>query len=196
MNKVIQNLVRKIGITNPQFTEIELKKMEYGLICAFSDVTKFVTYFVIFYFLKLQLYFIVAAIFLSSIRLFLGGYHAETYWGCFSLSFTIYLVIILLGKYIVYNSIIVMMLVIISITLVFLFAPVDNINKRIKSEKRRKKLKYYSIIIVFILSRLCYLIPQQFLITAVLSIVGAVIMMMIGLLNNLHLFKRNINCNI
>ena len=184
MNEAIQSLVKKIAVTNPQFTEIELKKMEYGLICAFSDGTKFIAYFIIFYLLNFQQYFIIAAIFFCSIKLFSGGYHAETYWGCFFMSFTTFLAIILPGKYLVNNTIIVGILLIISIALVVVFAPVDNINKRIKSVNRRKKLKYYSIIITALLSGLCYLLPQRFLITAVIAIAGAIIMMVFCRINN------------
>ena len=189
MNEAIHNLVKKISTTNPQFTELELKKMEYGLICTFSDATKIVAYFIIFYLLNFQQYFIVSAIFFCSIRLFSGGYHANTYWGCFFMSFAIFLAIILLGQYLVNNTIILMILLIISIILIVVFSPVDNINKRIKSEKRRKKLKYYSIIVTFILSGLCYLLPREFLITAMLSIIGAAVMMVIGIINNRYVSK-------
>ncbi|WP_368487581.1 hypothetical protein [Clostridium sp. BJN0013] len=46
-------------------------------------------------------------------------------------------------------------------------------------------LKYTSIIITFLLSVACYFILHRFLNTAVISIVGAaVIMMMMGKINN------------
>lgn len=184
MNEAIHNLVKKVAVTNPQFTELELKKMEYGLICVFCDATKFAAYFIIFYLLNLQQYFIISAIFFCSIRLFSGGYHADTYWRCFFMSFAIFLAIILIGKYLISNTIILTILLISSLSLVISFAPVDNINKRIKSEERRKKLKHYSIIITLLLSGLSYLLPYKFLSTAVISIVCAVIMMILGRINN------------
>src|ERR1035437_5627222 len=110
MSEAIQNLVKKIAATNPQFTELELKKMEYGLICVLSDATKFIAYLLIFYLLKVQQYFIISSIFFCTIRLFSGGYHADTYWGCFFMSFTIFSAIILLGKYLIINTIILAML--------------------------------------------------------------------------------------
>ena len=189
MNEIVHNLVKKIASTNPQFTEMQLKKMEYGLICAFSDLTKLVAYFLIFYLLNLQQYFIISLIFFCSIRLFSGGYHADTFWGCFLMSFAIFLAIILLGKYIIINTIIIKILQIISITLIILFAPVDNINKLIKSIERRKKLKFYSIIVTCLLSSLCYLLPQRFLTTAVISIASAVIMMVFGKINDEYVSK-------
>jgi accessory gene regulator B len=189
MNEAIHNLVKKISATNPQFTELELKKMEYGLVCAFSDGTKFVAYFVLFYLLNLQQYFIVSALFFCSIRIFVGGYHADTYFGCLIMSFATFLAIILLGEYFVNNPLQILVLLILSIALVIAFAPVDNINKRIKSKERRKNLKYCSIIITLLLSCLCYLLPHKFLATAMLSIIGAVLMMIVGKVNNSYVYK-------
>ena len=194
MNEAIHSLVKVIASTNPQFTELELKKMEFGLICTFSDVTKIVIYFIIFYLFNLQQYFIVSALVFCSIRLFSGGYHAETYWGCFLMSLSIFLAIILLGKYLIINTIIVAILQTISIALIVIFAPIDNVNKRIKSIKRRKKLKLYSIIVTFLLISLCYLLPQRFLTTAVTSIASAVIMMMLGKINNKY--ESRIECKL
>ncbi|MFL0198680.1 accessory gene regulator B family protein [Clostridium sp. WILCCON 0269] len=45
-----------------------------------------------------------------------------------------------------------------------IFAPVDNVNKRIKSNERRMKLRYTSIIITFLSSVASYFIPHGFLI--------------------------------
>ncbi|OAA91033.1 accessory gene regulator B family protein [Clostridium coskatii] len=184
MDELIGSIVKKVSETNPQFSDLELKKMEYGLLCIFDEITKIIPYFIIFWLLSLQKYYIVILIFFCPIRLFSGGYHAKTYWGCFFISFIIFLGMIIIGKYISFNSIILIPLLIISFILVCIFAPVDNVNKRIKSKERRRKLKYISIIITFLLIVLCYFIPHRFLNTAVISILGAVIMMMIGKINN------------
>jgi accessory gene regulator B len=184
MDKFTSYLVRKISETNPQFTDLELKKMGYGLLCLFDEVTKFVPYFIIFYLLSLQQYYVVAFIFFCPIRLFSGGYHSKTYWECFIISFIIFLTIIVISKYISLNFDILITLLIISIILVYRFSPVDNINKRIKSEERRKKLKYLSVITTLLLSGLCYLIPNKYFATAVISIIFAVVMMMTGYKNN------------
>ncbi len=73
--------------------------------------------------------------FFCPIRLFSGGYHAKTYWGCFFISFIIFLGMIIMGKYISFNSIISITSLIISFILVCIFSPVDDINKRIKSKE-------------------------------------------------------------
>jgi len=184
MNKLISCIVKKISKTNPQFTDLELKKMEYGLLCFFDEVTKIIPYYIIFYLFSLQQYYVVVFVFFCPIRLFSGGFHAKTYWGCFFISFVTFWVIIIIGKYISINTITSILVLIISVLLVCSFSPVDNINKRIKSKERRNKLKNFSVTIIFLLSGLCYLIPGRFFTTAVLSILIAVIMMMMGYLNN------------
>ncbi|MFL0196922.1 accessory gene regulator ArgB-like protein [Clostridium sp. WILCCON 0269] len=186
MSNIISCLVNQISKTNPEFSDLDLKKIEYGLICIFDEVTKIIPYFIIFWLFSLQKYYLVILIFFCPIRLFSGGYHAKTYWGCFFISFIIFLGMIIMGKYISFNNIIFITSLIISFILVCIFAPVDNVNKRIKSNERRMKLKYTSIIITFLLSVSCYFIPHKFLNTAVISIVGAIIMMMLGKINNEH----------
>ncbi len=186
MSKLVGCIIKKISESNSHFTELELKKMEYGLICLFDEVTKIIPYYIIFYLFSLQQYYVVVFMFFCPIRLFSGGYHAKTYWGCFFISLVNYGIIIIVGKYIRINIIISIIVLTSSILLVYIFSPVDNINKRIKSEERRKKLKHSSIVVTFLLSGLCYLIPHRFFTTAVISILVAVIMMMMGMMGNLN----------
>ncbi|MCI1945232.1 accessory gene regulator B family protein [Clostridium luticellarii] len=180
MNNFITCLVKKISESNPEFSELELKKMEYGLVCTFDEITKLIPYFIIFWIFSLQNYYIIALLFFCPIRLFSGGYHAKTYWGCFFISFIVFYIIVTAGKYIILNNISVTFLLGISFTLICIFSPVDNINKKIKSEHRRKQLKYYSILTTISLIIICYFIPNQFLSTAVISISTATLMMLIG----------------
>jgi|GEM_PF-1198182 len=190
MSKLISCLVKKISETNSKFTELELKKMEYGLTCFFDEVTKIIPYYIIFYLFSLQQYYVVVFVFFCPIRLFSGGFHAKTYWGCFFISFVTICVIILIGKYITMYIVTSILVLIISVLLIYIFSPVDNINKRIKSKERRKKLKYCSVVTTFLLSGLCYVIPDRFFTTAVLSVFIAVLMMMIGKINNMDIIKK------
>lgn len=186
MNRFIATLIRKISESNPEFSELQLKKMEYGLICTFDEITKLIPYFIVFWIFSIQNYYLIALIFFCPIRLFSGGYHARTYWGCFFMSFLIFCAIILFGKYLTINHYILALLLLTCFILICIFSPVDNINKKIKSKKRRKKLKYYSIIITLILIIICYLIPDKFLTTAVISIISATILMIAGKLSFLN----------
>ena len=184
MSKLISFLIKKISETNPQFTDMELKKMQYGLLCFFDEITKVIPYYIIFCLFSLQKYYVVAFLFYCPIRLLSGGFHSKTYWGCFFISFITFWVIIIIGKYILINSIFSISVLAVSVLLVYIFSPVDNINKKIKSKERRKKLKSISVVTILLLSGLCYLIPNRFFTTSVVSIIAGVLMMMMGYLNN------------
>lgn len=184
LDKFVGYLVKIISEANVEYTDLQLKKIEYGLTCIINELLKTIPYFIIFYFLSLQWYFITTFIFFCTIRLFTGGYHAKTFWRCFFMSLVILTTIILIGKYAVLNKTFIILILLSSFIFVCINAPVDNINKRIKSRERRSKLKIASIVVTMVLCAMCYFIPSKYLTTAVISIFGAVIMMLIGKVNN------------
>lgn len=184
ISKTISNFVKLIGSTNTQYSELQLRKMEYGLICFFNEITKLISYFIIFYIFNSQDYYLVALLFFCSMRAFSGGYHAKTYWGCFFFSLLIFWIIVVVGKNVALGNNEIIILLFISFILVSIFSPVDNINKRIKSNERRLKLKYLSIAITLFLCILSYMLPTKFLTTGIISIFAATVMMMLGILNN------------
>lgn len=181
--KKITNYIIKIMTDSELFSRLELIKMEYGLICMFNEITKFIPFIIIFYLLSFQNYYFIALLFFCPIRIFTGGYHAKTYWGCFLISFISFLIIILIGKYIIISFIVRTFLLFISFICVCVFSPIENINKKIISEKTRITFKKYSIIIAFILSIMCYFIPGKFISTATISITYVSIMMIVEVIN-------------
>lgn len=189
MNNIVHELVKKIGETNPQFSSIELKKMEYGIICMLSDLTKVIIYFAIFYAFNLQKYFLVSYFFFSSIRIFCGGYHAKTYIGCLIISFIVFLIIIFMNLNCNLSTIESVILLSVSIVTIFIVSPVENINKKIKTEQRRRKLKYWSVATGLLLAGLCFFIPKEFIDIAVFSIVAAAFMAIVGKMHYAYFAK-------
>ncbi len=189
MDIITTKIVDFISKTNPEFTDLELKKMKYGLICFFNEITKLIPYYILFNLFGLQWYFLVAIIFFSSLRLFIGGYHAKTYWGCFFFSLVLLCIIVFAGITIKMNFISIAILLLISYILIYIFAPVDNVNKRILSKERYMRLKYISIMIIALLSLLCLIIPDRYKVTAILSIAAAIIMMLAGKLDNIRIHQ-------
>jgi accessory gene regulator B len=104
MNNIANLLVNMISKSNPEFSDLELKKMEYGLVCFMNEITKFIPYYIIFWILSLEKYYLICILFFCPIRLFSGGYHAKTYWGCFFITFIIFLSIVIFGKYVVLEN--------------------------------------------------------------------------------------------
>ena len=90
---------------------------------------------------------------LSLVRIFAGGYHANTYLKCNIItvaSFCISLVIhkLYINYLIIYNPAILLCLAIFVFTVLYLYSPIDNENKPI-AEKDKLKYKTISIIITF-----------------------------------------------
>jgi accessory gene regulator B len=180
MYKIAKYIVSIISETNPEFTHIQLLKMEYGLICIFSEISKFVPLLIIFILLSLQKYFLIAFLFFGANRLFSGGYHAKTYWKCLVFTYTLFIFLVYAGNYFEATVIPLSIFLCTAIVVVCVYAPVDNENKPILSTKRRLHMKYCSIITITTTSIVCYLLPDKYFETAVISILTSVILMLLG----------------
>lgn len=90
------------------------------------------------------LFFVSFLLFFYSIRLFCGGYHASSYFRCFLLTNTIFMSTILLTKLIVICGLkwFVLVLVLLSSAIIFLFSPIQNKNHPYSYERY---CKYKSI---------------------------------------------------
>lgn len=191
MDKLVKKIIIKIAQTNPQFTDLQLKKMEYGLLCFFCEITKFILFVLIFRVFSLHGYFIVGCLFFCPIRMLSGGFHCKTYWGCFFFSLIVLFITIEISTYFFLNRSVLIFLLLISFALVCAYSPVDNANKRIISKKRKMKLKICSIIITAILELSCWLLPYKYTNTAVMFIVCSVVLMLVGGFQNLLNRKAN-----
>lgn len=100
------------------------------------------------------------------IRSCTGGYHALTYFKCnliyiFSYLCTIKFYNFLSKQYLIFNNYFCLIIMIISIIIIWLYAPVENVNKKI-NEKSKKKFKRLSIIEIVLSSFVAILILCMF----------------------------------
>lgn len=100
------------------------------------------------------------------IRSCTGGYHAQTYFKCnliyiFSFLCTIKFYNFLSKQYLIFNNYFCLIIMIISIIIIWLYAPVENVNKKI-NEKSKKKFKRLSIIEIVLSSFVAILILCMF----------------------------------
>lgn len=103
---------------------------------------------------------------LSLIRVFSGGYHAETYLKCNSIFVLSAIFVFLFHRYYLnylmqYNILITAITLLISVAIMIIFAPVENKNKTIEDEKKRK-FKVISILFVFIEIAMSLVLYYQF----------------------------------
>ena len=100
------------------------------------------------YILKKQVELIVFIVFFSGLRNFAGGYHAKTHIECILLSFCLFIISALSSTYLIeYGGIVLIVGIMFSIMMVFVFAPTESENKPL-SKKHRVKNKRKSRTVV------------------------------------------------
>ena len=131
------------------------------------------------------------------LRSFCGGYHAKTHLRCYIYSVIMITCILLVAKYTTFNIVLCEVLVLISLIIILLLAPVEDENKILDSvEKRVFRKRAYIIAFlevllyhVFLLTHLtyCYII----LCVALFSLS---ILMVIGFIKN-YIQRKHMNAN-
>jgi accessory gene regulator B len=170
MERLARNITRLIQYNDSDLSELDIKKIQFGLECILGEGSKILIYSIIFSIFHFMKYFFVALLFFSTIRVIAGGYHARTYWRCFFTSFLIFTVILVIGVYVYINFWMRILMGFISVILMYLYAPVDHPNKPILSVERRKKFKRLSIYITILFSMASFCLSQPYPVIAITSI--------------------------
>ncbi len=169
---------------NPNLRELQLKTIKFGLESLLGQILKIFIYLAIFGAFSLTKDYIITALFFCSLRLLAGGYHAETYWGCFTVTLIMFVGAIAVGIQLPLNILTKIILIFISVLLMMFYAPVDHPNKPIISTKRRQRFKILSIIGVIVLGGISFLLPAHLGTTAVVAILFEAITLPIGKYTN------------
>ncbi len=109
-----------------------------------------------------------------TVRIYAGGYHADTHWGCMTTLIGVLLIFIFVAKFISLELIMILspILLIISAVIIFKYAPVEHPNKPLSDKKklklRRKALVSLSIWVLFCIC--FYFIKTEFTFYAVSGI--------------------------
>lgn len=81
------------------FTDLEIARIRYAIISIFSETSKILIMFFLFYLSGMHVEFLISIIVLLSIRNFTGGIHLQHYLSCLAFTFTFLLCAILLSRY-------------------------------------------------------------------------------------------------
>jgi accessory gene regulator B len=170
MEILAKKITGLITTNNSNLTNLEIKKIEFGLTCIISELSKIFMFLIIFSIFSVVEYFLMGLAFFCSLRLVAGGYHDKTYWRCFVTSLTIFTIIVLAGNNIYLNMIQRILLILISLILIWRYAPVDHPNKPIISEARRKRLRISSIAACLFLGAISFLLQNDLSVAAATAI--------------------------
>ena len=137
----IANYYRKNDLLDPQTIEC----MEYTVKAFFNELSKVFIYSVIFGMSKTLSYFFVSYITFVSIRLFAGGIHCKTYWGCFLLSFLLIGGCIYWPQFVHTPLNVLLILSLVSCVFPLFLSPVTPTFRIIKKTQQRKLLRVLAI---------------------------------------------------
>lgn len=166
MEKLAEKIKNAICNNNPNLTIQQAETIKFGLECALNEASKILAYLIIFAALSLTDHYLVALAFFCATRIFAGGYHANTYAMCFLVTLTILSVGILTGSQFGMLLEIRVILLLASVALAWIFAPVDHPNKPIISLERRKRFKYLSVAVFLILAGFTFVLEAGLATTA------------------------------
>ena len=138
--------------------------LEYS--CYFGELPKILALFILGFLLKIGLYSILIYFLLAPYRSFTGGFHSKTHWGCMLTSIALYIMPILMAKYIIISQQHIMYIMtgvigILSIIFIFRYAPADTENIPILSKKERRSKRIKSYISLIILLTVIIFIPDK-----------------------------------
>ena len=167
MEKLAEKIKNAICRNNPDLTTEQGETIKFGLECVLNETFKTLIYLIIFSLLSLTGHFLIAMVFFCVSRLFAGGYHAETFLVCFFVTFIILSIGIVIGSQFGVPLAARILILLTSIALAWIFAPVDHPNKPIISIVRRKRFKYLSVIVFISLAFITFLLEERLAATAV-----------------------------
>ena len=150
----------------PEMDEEKEAVINFGVRLLFGEIPKIIALFIIGFLLQIGWYSLLIYFLLAPYRSSTGGFHLRTHWGCMLSSIVLYIVPILMAKYIPISQeyIIYVMTGIIGILssiFIFKYAPADTENIPILSKQKRKTKRIKSYISLGILLTIIVFVPDK-----------------------------------
>ena len=150
----------------PEMDEEKEAVINFGVRLLFGEIPKIIALFIIGFLLQIGWYSLLIYFLLAPYRGSTGGFHLKTHWGCMLSSIVLYIVPILMAKYIPISQeyIIYVMTGIIGILssiFIFKYAPADTENIPILSKQERKTKRIKSYISLGILLTIIVFVPDK-----------------------------------
>lgn len=166
IDKFCNWLTEKIKGKMPEIDEEKELIINFGVRILFGEVPKILALFILGFLLQIGWYSLLMYFLIAPYRTFTGGFHLKTHWGCMITSIVLYIVPILVAKYITIPQeylvyIIAGIVGVFSIIFIFKYAPADTENIPILSKKERKTKRIKSYISLLILLAIILLIPDR-----------------------------------
>ena len=166
IDKFCDWLIKKMKGKMPEIDEEKESVIKFGIKLLFGEIPKILALFVLGFLLLIGWYTLLLYLLLAPYRSFTGGFHLKTHWGCMISSIVLYIIPILIAKYmtIQQNYIIYIatgVIGILSIIFITKYAPADTENIPILSKRERKSKKIKSYISLVILLTIIIFVPDK-----------------------------------
>lgn len=147
-------------VKNGEYSESEVRRINYGLVCIFSDLYKFLLMLIVFSLFSLWKEYLLAFIAVLLLRPAIGGYHAKNEFVCIIVSFLSLTISIVVGRMNLLPAYIEILLMVLLPLIGLAIAPV----RTKKVEERKRNYKILAVVLTPLLLILDYfLIPGQIL---------------------------------
>ncbi|MCI9040166.1 MAG: accessory gene regulator B family protein [Clostridia bacterium] len=159
-------ITKKIKGKMPEIDEEKEMVINFGVRLIFGELPKILVLFILGFLLQIGWYTLLIYLLLAPYRSFTGGFHLKTHWGCMLTSIILYIIPILVAKYMPtlqnYVIYIVTGLVgVLSVIFIAKYVPADTENIPILSQKERRVKKIKSYISLAILLTVIIFIPDK-----------------------------------
>ena len=150
INKTCEILLKKIRKEMPDINDERAEVIFYGLQLIIGEVPKILLLFAVAMILKIGWLVIFAYATMLPYKTVAGGFHLKTNIGCLIGTFIVYYGNVLLSKFIIFSTdikyLLSIIILILSIIMIYLYAPADTINLPILRKKERKTKRILSYI--------------------------------------------------
>jgi len=150
-----------ISANFPEKGEEELEIIGYGLEGIISTFFKTILIFIIGYCLKIILPLTLAIASFGLLRTFASGVHLKNGWTCMLFSTALFLSIAYAGIYIPLPRLIKAAVFLVSILLLYLYAPADTEERPLVCEKTRRDLKISALVTAGIVFVIAMILPED-----------------------------------
>ena len=166
IDKFCDFITRKIKENVENIDEEKELVINFGIKLIFGELPKILILFIIGFLVGFGIETIILFALLVPYRSFTGGFHLKTHLGCMISTSILYIAPVILSKYITIQQnyityIFATIVGILSVILIYKYAPADTENMPIISKKERKKKKIKAYISLIILLSIIIFIPNK-----------------------------------
>jgi accessory gene regulator B len=166
-NKIVNYNVNKLKKKN-KYTESQIRIYKYGLEASYSMITKLTVVFILSYFLNTFYETLFLTIFYTLVRSFAFGIHASSNLHCWIITLLVYTLVPLIIKSMYITNIYYYLIFVVCSIIIGIYAPADTPKRPLIHEKKRRRCKLITIIIISMLFILSFIINNFVILYSIL----------------------------